>query len=324
MTLEQTANPTTDPKVVVVCSDGAIRGGYIAGAFFALKEQNPLIWKYVTDFTASSASIGGIFYEMAYENDNPGKRLWTRDFADPKLINFWNFFRKGKKMYDIDYLVDVIFQKNNPCDISKIGQSKHGYYFPLIDYDSGRTVIFNNRFEDLSGKHPSCDFRLIKPELVYDYIRAATAAPILFDKTISIEGRNYIDAGIRVPFFVGDGIFDGYKKIVITTKGRLTKSNRMYYQFFGGLYAKYGHILGANLKRQYYEEIADKPNRYRDYEAYLAGMGSASDVFYIHPSQKLGGRFDNSVETLERNFSIGESDMTASREKLNEFIFGTR
>ena len=312
---------TADPKVVVVCSDGAIRGGYIAGAFFALKDQHPDIWSYVTDFTASSASIGGIFYEMAYGDENPGKRLWTKDFADPHLINLWNFFRSGKKMYDIDYLVDVIFQEKNPCDISKIGSSPYGYYFPLIDYDSGRTVIFNNRFEDLSGKDPEYDFRLIKPELVYDYIRAATAAPILFDKTIELEGRQYIDAGIRVPFFVGDRLFDGYKKIVITTKGRLTRSNRLYYQFFGGLYAKLGPLLGANLKRQYYEEIADKPNRYSDYESYLAGMGSKSDVFYIHPSQKLGGRFDNSEETLAKNFSIGEQDMSASRERLRNFIF---
>lgn len=310
-----------NPKVVVVCSDGAIRGGYIAGAFFALKDQHPDIWSHVTDFTASSASIGGIFYEMAYENENPGKRLWTKDFADSHLINFWNFFRSGKKMYDIDYLVDVIFKEKNPCDISKIGASPYGYYFPLIDYDTSRTVIFNNRFEDLSGDDPEYDFRLINPDLVYDYIRAATAAPILFDKTIELEGRRYIDAGIRVPFFVGDRIFDDHKKIVITTKGRLTRSNRLYYSFFGGLYAKFGPLLGANLKRQYYEEIADKPNRYKDYENYLAGMGAKSNVFYIHPSQKLGGRFDNSEETLAKNFQIGENDMSSAKEQLRKFIY---
>lgn len=309
------------PKVVIVCSDGAIRGGYVAGAFFALKEQHPDIWQYVTDFTACSASIGGIFYEMAYGERNPGKRFWTKDFADPKLIDFWNFFRKGKKMYDIDYLVDEIFVKNNPCDISNIKSSKYGYYFPLIDYDSGRTVIFNNRFEGYSVKDPTCDFRLINPDLVYNYIRAATAAPILFDMTVELEGRRYIDAGIRVPFYVGNGIFDGYKKIVLTTKGHLTRSNRLYYRFFGGLYANFGRVLGANLKPEYYREIADKPNRYKDYENYLLGLGSRSDVLYIHPSRKLGGRFDNSEATLASNFAIGESDIGLARERIKQFIF---
>lgn len=321
MEVERSDKSANDPKIVVVCSDGAIRGGYVAGAFFALKERHPDIWKYVTDFTASSASIGGIFYEMAYGDENPGKRFWTKEFSDPNLVNLWNFFQPGKKMYDIDYLVDVIFKEKNPCDISSIPSSPFGFYFPLIDYDSGRTVIFNNRFEDLSGKNPLYDFRLINPDLVYDYIRAATAAPILFDKTIELEGVRYIDAGIRVPFFVGDGIFDSHKKIVLTTKGELTFSNRLYYKFFGGLYANFGPLVGANLHKRYYREIADKPNRYKDYENYLAGLGSKSDVLYIHPSKKLGSRFDNSEETLTSNFMVGESDVVDSYDRIRDFIF---
>lgn len=312
-----------NPKVVVVCSDGAIRGGYIAGAFFALKHEFPEIWQHVTDFTASSASIGGIFYEMAYGDSNPGKRLWTRDFGDPNLINFWNFFKPDKRMYDIDYLVDVVFMKNNSCDISKISKSSFGFYFPLIDYDSGRTVIFNNRFEDMSGADPNFDYRLINPDRVYDYIRAATAAPILFDKTINLNGHRYIDAGIRVPFFVGDGIFKDYKKIIITANGRLSLSNRLYYKFFGNLYAYLGKMLGAKLHPKYYKEIADKPNRYADYEKFLDGMGVDSDVFYIHPTEKLGGLFDNSQKTLEKNFMIGENDVKKYATQIQTFVFGS-
>lgn len=310
---------TSDIKTVIICSDGAIRGGYIAGAFFALKKHCPEIWDTVTDFTAVSASIGGIFYEMAYGDDNPGYHLWTEAFSDSNLINFSNIFN-GKRMYDIDYLVDVIFKEKNPCNIEKIGDSPYGYYFPLIDYDTGKTVIFNNRFEKIGDPNSPYDYRLINPELVYQYIRAATAAPILFDKTVTLEGRRYIDAGIRVPFLVDDELFKNHRKIVITAKGRLTFSNRLYYKTVGNLYSKFGKLLGANLDPKYYREIANKPSKYKDYESFLDGMGSESDVFYIHPQQKLGGRFDNSKETLIRNFEIGEEDLISSKEKLNKFV----
>ena len=304
-------------KIVIVCGDGAIRGGYVAGVFFALKKYCPKIWNLVTDFTASSSSVGGLFYEEGFKDENPGKKLWTQDFADPNFINLSNFF-KGGKVYDIDYLVDTIFKKNNPCDISLIHKSKYGYYFPLIDYDSGNTVIFNNR--GLTKKQTGVEYSLIEPKQIYEYIRAATAVPILYDSTVQIGKRRFIDAGIRMPYFINEHLFKNHKKIIISTNNPFKSSDGLACRFSGDLFQYLGPLVGAHLKSGYYEEIAKKSEKFQELKDSINYTKKSQNTFYVYPKEKLGGIFDNSEETLKKNFEQGEKDLIEQIEQLEKFI----
>lgn len=287
-----------------------MRGGYVAGAFFSLKKNFPSLWGQVTDFTASSASTGGIFYELSLGKNNPGEKLWTEDFADKKLINIANLI-KGKKVYDIDYLVDVIFKKNNPCNISEISESNYGFYFPLINADTKRTTIFHNQKNFVSKKY---DTKKISPELVYEYIRASTAIPILYDKTINIEGVNYIDAAIRIPYFLDCDIFKDHKKIVILSQRKISLFIKIYYKVIGIIFSYFG-----SLDKSFYLEIGQKYKKYKEFEDYLNSKGG-QDTMFIYPSHKLPSILNNSKKALTKNYKIGTSDVLKKKNEIEEFL----
>lgn len=294
-------------KLALICGEWAIRGGYIAWWFLALKEY-PSIWNEISDFTATSASVGGLFYEFCFGNLNPGKKLWTEDFSDPRLINLTNLFWSNKSVYDIDYLIDVIFKERNPCNITNILHTHQWYYFPLINYDNGKTTVFNNKIEYDDW---DIEFRLLDTKKLYLYIKAAIAAPILYDKVIIINGTRYIDAGIRHPIFINEKIFWDHKKIIISSKQPTTFQEILSYKIIALLYGHFG-----NLEKKYYQEMSEK---YKIYKNHMYNKKS-KNTFFIYPSKKLGSHFDNRKSTLVKNFELGRKDVLVLIDSIIAFM----
>jgi len=136
----------------------------------------------------------------------------------------------------------------------------------------------------------------------------------LFDKTVSINNKNYIDAAIRIPYLIDKKIFRNHKKIIILSQRKISLSIIIYYRIIGFLFS----FLG-NLDKSFYKEIANKYKRYKEFEDFISDKKD-KNIFFIYPSKKLGGIFDNSEKTLLRNYQQGENDVMSLKTTINAFL----
>ncbi len=252
------------PTVTLACSDGAIRGGYVAGVFYGLKEHLPALWDYVKVTTASSASVGGVLYEVALGARNPGQHLWTEAFADPNLIRLSNLF-KGKPIYDIDYLVDTIFTQNNPCILPSLSTWPYEVFFPLIDSHSGATVVFNTRIALPYNPATNTEYVLVQEANLYQYIRAACAALILYNQPVAIDGRSFIDAGFRFPFYLNDPHIKTSHTIILSTTRQRSWFTYWALRGFRTAYLLMTQTCKLPIKRALYAELGNDYLAYQDF-----------------------------------------------------------
>ncbi len=309
----------TLPTVTLAFSDGAIRGGYVAGVFFGLKEYLPELWPKVKVLTASSASIGGVLYEIAYGKDNPGKRLWTEDFTDSNLIKLSNLF-KGHPPYDIDYLVDTIFTRNNPLTLPPCSEWPYDVYFPLIESKTGATLIFNNRFQRPYNITTNTEYILINPAYRYELIRAACAALVLYDKPVNVGGRWCIDAGFRHPFIYPDSAIQTTHALIISTEKFKTRLNFLILNLIKNLYQLGIKKPHPEINKELYNELGSDFYFYQRFLHQLDYPQHRQQIYYLYPHHKLGGIFDNSKQILAHNFRVGHNDARDQQHALRAFL----
>lgn len=308
----------------LICGDGGVKGGFIAGAVTELIKLFPKQMLNLDVIAASSASVGSMCYLISHGAAHPGHSVWTKELASKEFIDYKSIstFFQERPVYSIDYLVDTVFKKNNPLDVDRILRSPPRFYVPVQNYRTMEVEYFCNGgaggFSRDGRDIPIHDMGSVD---LYEMIRASNSAPFVYDRPVRLNGVEYIDAATIEPFALDLPGMEGTKKIVILTKFNQGIRRRLNYALLGlGWPVAVSPFQTAKFKAGIYHQYARKPVVYDRLEALARKEAAMEKLILVGPTRRIGGMVDNSAETLSDNFCHGEEVVRARRKEFEKLL----
>ncbi len=158
----------------LVLPGGGMRAVYSAGAIATLLKYN-LANSFDHIVGVSAGALHAAYFLAA--DDETLRHTYPDDLTNK---NFVNLLRREKKV-DIDYMVDMVLKHKHPIDISKLLKARPQLHIVMTDANSGKKVVLSDRSTFAE---------------IYEEFRATSALPLLYDKSVVVGGRYYIDGGV--------------------------------------------------------------------------------------------------------------------------------
>jgi predicted patatin/cPLA2 family phospholipase len=306
----------------IICSDGGLQGGFIAGALDQMLLDFPNIIERTKAITATSASVGTVSYFLSFGINHPGDKIWVEQLSDPKFSasSAWSAFISGRPIYDVDYLIDTVFHERFPLDIDAIHRSTMLALFPIFNLSSKNIEFFCNRSADDVGHFPQRVLRDFREYDYYDVMRAAKAVPILYDKKVKLGQTNYIDAGQFEPYTLDAPGTRGLKKILIATKYKSSFVDSVKYCVAGtacSAIAKCTNFL--EFAPDVYQGIAKKPFVYSRLGQEVDALVKGGELLLVVPNKKLHSHTGNSISELKENYELGREWVIENAKYIDQF-----
>lgn len=312
--------------VALICGDGAVKGGFVAGAVVALQELFPSVMENLAVVAATSASVGSMCYFLSHGEDHPGEDIWNRALASKNFINYQGIrsFFSDKPLYDIDYMADVIFKRDHPLDIERILNSPTEFYVPVQRYDTNDIEYFSNRGpQSFIRDGKSIPIHSMREVDIYEMIKASNSAPFVFDKPIGLIGNQYIDAATLEPFIMDLPALKGKRRIVIITKNKQRVNKSLDYALSGYSWPfLVTPFKSRKFKSEIYFQYARKPETMRRLAKELETLERYDRTVVVSPAFRLGSITDNSETTLRKNYQHGIDTVKSMREQIEQTILG--
>lgn len=308
-------------KIAIVAGDGGIRGGFIAGAlselyrFYDLGDAELI--------AASSASVGGLLYHFSHGADHPAEHFWTKALIDPAFLDPIKLARfvKGQPVLNLDYLVDDAIRSEQPYALSEIFGTSQPYYFPVIDYDTRKTVFLTN-IETQGMNDWRCEIRRMDENNIYEYIKASKAAPILFDQVVEVDGGRYLDGGVREPFTLDlPGMESAKIILVVSSKYWKFRRNISYYPLAAIWYLRALAGERGRLKPWVYRALLNKHRVHMRLHKKVRRLEAEGRLFLLAPEQSLKYS-QTAAHVIEAGYRAGIKATQDHEEALKNFIFG--
>lgn len=311
-------------ELALVCGDGGIKGGFIAGAVSTLLDRFPNQMSNVKTIVASSASVGSMCYYLSHGLRHPGREIWLQALSSRKFIQYDSIrsIYARRPIYDIDYLVYNIFKKDFPLDVDAIRNSPIDFYFPVQNYETGDVEYFSNRGTGSFIRGTKViKIHDMREYDIYDLIKAASAAPFVYDKCMKIGNSTYIDAANLEPYALDLPALRGKHKIVVVSKMDFSMRRNLYYYLSGALWPfLVSPFKPYKLKAEIYFQYMRKPAILERLDMLCEILQYCDDLIFIKPIKKLGGNTDNSAGVLESNFRHGEAVILERFREIAEFF----
>lgn len=239
-------------KLAIIMSGGGMKSSYNVGVILALAKKYKITQPYLLICGSGSSGTGSYYLSKQYESII---NIWTNLVSSKYFLNWKRFW----KIIDIDYLVDVIFKREDPLKEELIYNSKTRYLIPALNINTGEIDYFDNK-KDMD---------------VFESMRAAKAMPIAFkiNPKIKINGSFYCDSLITAmaESHISKAISFGVDKILIINNS--SKQERGLNFFFFSLW-----IFFQKCKKKYYETEKKLLN---------IKVPSNIKIFTINPKSKI-------------------------------------
>lgn len=248
---------------------------YAGGALVALaKEFNLTSPRYII---AASGSAGASLYYLLGQYDEL-ERIWKQHLSTTEFISF---ARLGRVM-DIDYLVDTVFKKNEPLNVSELPSLHTQYYIPATEVTSRVARYFTNRDQ--------VD--------VFDVLRASKALPIFYGRSVTLLDGQYVDSGLE------EGLHDLVDK---------AKSLDPTHILIINVQVKSESFVF--LKRMFKSFIIGKQQRKHSHGLTKSNL----QVFTLSPKTNPASLLTRDKKKLAASFDLGYEDAKNS-ERLEQFL----
>lgn len=182
-----------DRKLGLVVEGGAMRGVLSGGGAVALGHLG--FHELFDEVYATSAGVMNVCYFLAHQGEL-GITVYYEDCTDRR---FWSP-RRFWKMLDVDYLFRDVVTQFKPLDIDAVLRSRSRLLLGVINAREGRGELL--------------DTKAIKSPLLHA-LKAATAMPILYNRTVEVDGTPYVDGGLAIPFPLQQAIDRGCTDILV-------------------------------------------------------------------------------------------------------------
>jgi predicted patatin/cPLA2 family phospholipase len=266
--------------ISIVAEGGGMRGAYVCGAIDALYSHYGL--HRVDVVTGTSASACTLAYYAAGQF-YPGYYIWTQEVPSWHFLSFRNLLC-GKPFLDIDYMVDVIFKRNVKLDPKRLKDSKIKLVVPVLSCATGETEFFDMKGSDVD---------------IFEVLRAAAAAPIVYNKRVRIGDAYYFDGYFGNPLALDNPHIAETKKIVILSKP-LDDTSRINWD-------REARLLRPILRKDTYRVLRMSDARQSAAIEQCKSLMNEGAVV-IAPEDSSGRSLDNSIKNIRRLIQQGYDD----------------
>jgi predicted patatin/cPLA2 family phospholipase len=169
------AGKKSDIVTGLVVQGGGMRGIYSMAALYPFEE---LGMRHAFDHivAASAGAINGIYLISGQAKD--GVTSYSHEISNHKFVNFFRFW----KIVNIDFLVDDVVKGPRELKYKEAQNAFTTVHAILTDYETSEAKIVTNKDKNID---------------LAEVIRATSAMPILYNRVVNVNGRGYIDGGLR-------------------------------------------------------------------------------------------------------------------------------
>ncbi len=179
-------------KLALVLEGGAMRAAGPAGGAMALEHLG--LTAIFDEVYATSAGVMNAGYFLSGQADM-GITIYFEDLTTGRFLNILRFW----KIVDVDYVIDEVAAINKPLDVRRILDSPTRFYVTVMNE---------------AGEASLVDTKLTETPLL-TVLKAALAMPILYNRTVEVDGKNCMDGGLRIPFPLPQAIENGCTDILL-------------------------------------------------------------------------------------------------------------
>ena len=186
-------------KLALIVEGGAMRGVYTAGTLFALA------WWDCADIFDVAYGVSAGAVNTAYFLSGQARLAvgtYYEDLCGPEFINPRRFW----KMVDVDFVEREVFTQRKPLDEKAIRTGRTQFFVGMTECATGEGVCWH-----LQG-HPEPLSRVLK---------ASMALPVVYNRTVDLGGRRFMDGGLANPIPIDWALADGATHcLVLLTRPR--------------------------------------------------------------------------------------------------------
>jgi len=289
--------------VGLILEGGSMRAGFVAGALMALMDKG------MTSFDLAvgvSASVPTLAYFAAGQR-RCLEKIWREEIGSTRLVCYRNlpltFIRPSKRwpVLDIDYIVDEVFKRKCPLDVSALMSNQMQCGFAVTRLSDRRQVI-------------------LPPERnsIYEIFKAALSLPGCCPEPVRINNEDYIDGGtadlLPVTYLRS---FKVDKLLIILSKPP---------GYHGGLVNIWGKIIFRRYFCRYdwmLTTIADAEKAYSKKVSSLLKTDSADRLraFVIFPDKMPPAKsITRNGDKINRTLDLGYEKIEKLQARLGRFL----
>lgn len=176
-------------KTALIIGGGGMRAAYSGGIVTGFEKSGLSdIFDVVVGISAGSAVCA---YFLSGQSEL-GASIYYEDLVGKEFMNPARIL----KIMDIDYL-NFVFRKVKPLDQKHIRSSRSDFYVTATDIHTGKGELLDTKDKEID---------------IIDAICASAALPVVYNKTVTIKGKEYCDGaignGIPIDFILQKGCTD--------------------------------------------------------------------------------------------------------------------
>jgi predicted patatin/cPLA2 family phospholipase len=188
------SGPRTDQrKLALVIEGGGMRAVHSAGGAVVLGQLG--FTDLFDQVYATSAGAMNAAYLLAGQGEM-GITIYYEDLAGKRFLNPLRLW----KVLDVDYIFDHVVTVAKPLDVGRILAASPAFFVALTDATTGQGFLVDVK---------------TTPAPVLDVLKAATAIPVLYNRTVCVEGRPCMDGGLPIPFPIEQAIANGCTDVLV-------------------------------------------------------------------------------------------------------------
>jgi predicted patatin/cPLA2 family phospholipase len=185
-------------KLALVIEGGGMRGVVSAGSLLALDQ---LGFRDVFD-EVYATSAGGVNAAYFLSGQGAlGMSVYFDDIANRRFINPWRLF----KIVDVDYAYDDVVALRKQLDDAAIRASRVRFFLSVTDARSGENELLDVR---------------ARPEPIPLLLKASSALPVLYNRRVVLNGREYVDGGVTDHLPIARAIANGCTDVLVLASSR--------------------------------------------------------------------------------------------------------
>ncbi len=191
--LREGKEPLDGRKVGLVVEGGAMRGVVSCAALMGLEELG-MTEVFDEVYGASAGAVNGAYFLA-------GQAAYATTIYYQK-INNTRFIRRlwHRKVVDIDDLFESIIAGDRPLRIDKVLASRSRLFVTIADACTGEAFL---------GQPQASETPLLT------LLKASTAMPLLYNRLVSVDGRDCFDGGLINPLPIFEAIQSGCTDLLV-------------------------------------------------------------------------------------------------------------
>lgn len=261
-------------KIALVVEGGAMRGIFAAGVLDSFLEHNFNPFDLYIGVSAGALNLSSYLANMHGRNYN----IFVNYASNKECFSFKKFLRGGNFL-DLDWLWERTIEECR-LDLDELFKNNPEFLIGITDCDSGLIK-----------------YMLPNKDTLEDYLKASSAMPLVYRKSINFDGVRYIDGGLADPIPVTQAYDLGATKIVVI------RSKPPHYNMKSpSKSTKFLFRRMPNVK----SSLDSRKDRYNKAIRFITSPPENVKVYDLYPSKDFAvSRFTTDPELLNKGYEIG-------------------